>query len=42
VNYLKFAREFNERFPGFHTDIHGLVGETINGRIEYFVDCVRD
>jgi len=41
VNYLKFAREFNERFPGFHTDIHGLVGETINGRIEYFVDCVR-
>jgi arginine decarboxylase len=42
VNYLRFAREFNERFPGFHTDIHGLVGETINGRIEYFVDCVRD
>jgi arginine decarboxylase len=41
VNYLRFAREFNGRFPGFHTDIHGLVGETINGRIEYFVDCVR-
>jgi arginine decarboxylase len=41
VNYLRFAREFNERFPGFHTDIHGLVGEMINGRIEYFVDCVR-
>jgi arginine decarboxylase len=41
VDYLRFAREFNERFPGFHTDIHGLVGEMINGRIEYFVDCVR-
>ncbi|KKB65365.1 lysine decarboxylase [Robbsia andropogonis] len=41
VQYLKFARDFNERFPGFHTDIHGLVGEVINGRIEYFVDCVR-
>ncbi|WP_347556111.1 arginine/lysine/ornithine decarboxylase [Robbsia sp. KACC 23696] len=41
VQYLKFAREFNERFPGFHTDIHGLVGEVVNGRIEYFVDCVR-
>src|SRR6195952_4194190 len=40
VDYLRFAREFNERFPGFHTDIHGLVGEMINGRIEYFVDCV--
>src|SRR5476649_1748718 len=40
VDYLRFAREFNERFPGFHTDIHGLVGEMINGRIEYFVACV--
>ncbi len=27
VNYLKFAREFNARFPGFETDIHGLVKE---------------
>jgi arginine decarboxylase len=41
VQYLKFARDFNERFPGFHTDIHGLVGEKVDGRIEYFVDCVR-
>ncbi|MBS1190782.1 MAG: ornithine decarboxylase [Rhodocyclaceae bacterium] len=38
VNYLKFAREFNARFPGFETDVHGLVkGE--DGR--YHVDCVR-
>lgn len=42
VNYLRFARDFNERFPGFHTDIHGLVAEEVNGRVEYFVDCVRD
>lgn len=41
VDYLKFAREFNERFPGFETDIHGLVEEEIDGRMEYFVDCVR-
>jgi arginine decarboxylase len=40
--YLQFARDFNSRFPGFHTDIHGLVTEQINGRLEYFVDCVRD
>jgi len=39
---LQFARDFNSRFPGFHTDIHGLVTEQINGRLEYFVDCVRD
>ena len=31
VRYLKFAREFNEKFPGFETDIHGLVAEKTNG-----------
>ncbi|MER2554266.1 MAG: arginine/lysine/ornithine decarboxylase [Thauera sp.] len=38
VRYLKFARDFNARFAGFETDIHGLVkGE--DGR--YHVDCVK-
>lgn len=41
VKYLQFARDFNERFPGFHTDIHGLVVEEIDARPEYFVDCVK-
>ena len=41
VQYLQFAREFNKLFPGFETDIHGLVEEEIDGRIGYFVDCVR-
>ncbi|NCN04792.1 MAG: arginine/lysine/ornithine decarboxylase [Spirochaetales bacterium] len=40
VNYLKFAREFNEKFPGFETDNHGLVKQLVDGRAEYFVDCV--
>ncbi|GMU72349.1 MAG: arginine/lysine/ornithine decarboxylase [Burkholderiales bacterium] len=40
VKYLQFARDFNERFPGFDTDIHGLVEEEIGGRRRYFVDCV--
>ncbi|HEY8245639.1 MAG TPA: arginine/lysine/ornithine decarboxylase [Casimicrobiaceae bacterium] len=40
VKYLQFARDFNERFPGFDTDIHGLVEEEIGGRKRYFVDCV--
>ena len=38
VRYLQFAREFNGRFPGFETDIHGMV-KGADGR--YFVDCVR-
>ena len=38
VRYLRFARDFNARFPGFETDIHGLVkGEDGS----YYVDCVR-
>jgi arginine decarboxylase len=41
VRYLQFAREFNEKFPGFETDIHGLVKEQLNGEVRYYVDCVR-
>ena len=40
VQYLKFTREFNAAFPGFATDVHGLVeDEGVDGR--YYVDCVR-
>ncbi len=42
VRYLKFAREFNEKFPGFETDIHGLVKDASNGSVRYYVDCVRE
>ncbi|MGK2899288.1 MAG: Orn/Lys/Arg decarboxylase N-terminal domain-containing protein [Burkholderiaceae bacterium] len=42
VDYLKFTREFNAAFPGFDTDVHGLV-ESVGaaGTHSYFVDCVR-
>jgi arginine decarboxylase len=41
VKYLQFARMFNERFPGFDTDIHGLVEEERDGKLVYCVDCIR-
>ncbi|MFN2241351.1 MAG: Orn/Lys/Arg decarboxylase N-terminal domain-containing protein [Anaerolineae bacterium] len=41
VRYLQFARAFNDQFPGFETDIHGLVKEQINGNVRYYVDCVK-
>ncbi len=41
VDYLKFSREFNERCPGFETDIHGLVEEDIDGQRHYYADCVK-
>ena len=42
VDYLKFSREFNTQYPGFETDIHGLVEEEgADGKKHYFADCVR-
>jgi len=41
VDYLRFARDFNERFPGFETDVHGLVTRVVDGKRGYFVDCVK-
>ncbi|WP_020652082.1 arginine/lysine/ornithine decarboxylase [Massilia niastensis] len=41
VDYLRFARDFNERFPGFETDVHGLVRRVVDGKLGYFVDCVK-
>lgn len=41
VDYLRFARDFNERFPGFETDVHGLVKREVDGKLGYFVDCVK-
>ena len=41
VDYLKFVRNFNVFFPGFETDVHGLMSEVIAGQRCYFVDCVR-
>jgi arginine decarboxylase len=42
VNYLKFARHFNEHFPGFETDVHGLVKDDGAGNLGYYVDCVKN
>ncbi|NDU89137.1 MAG: arginine/lysine/ornithine decarboxylase [Ferrovum sp.] len=41
VRYLQFARSFNQRFPGFETDIHGLSKTGSNGESKFYVDCVR-
>jgi arginine decarboxylase len=42
VDYLKFAREFNAKFPGFNTDVHGLTVESMpDGSLRYSVDCVQ-
>ena len=40
VRYLQFTREFNDKFPGFETDVHGLVEDVVDGKPRYYVDCV--
>ncbi|TGD73392.1 lysine decarboxylase [Mangrovimicrobium sediminis] len=42
VRYLKFARDLHGKFPGFDADIHGLSVEEVDGRTEYFIDCVAE
>jgi arginine decarboxylase len=41
-DYLLYAREFDEKFPGFETDIHGLRFEPTAGGRRYLVDCVKE
>jgi arginine decarboxylase len=42
VDFLRFTREFNAAFPGFDTDVHGLVEVEEPGQLRtYYVDCVR-
>jgi len=42
VDYLRFTQAFNAAFPGFDTDVHGLVAdEGEGGAKRYYVDCVR-
>jgi arginine decarboxylase len=42
-DYLRFTREFNAAFPGFDTDVHGLVEDDSRpGERRYYVDCVRE
>ncbi|UIP87852.1 Orn/Lys/Arg decarboxylase N-terminal domain-containing protein [Pseudomonas phenolilytica] len=42
VDYLRFARAFAERFPGFDADVHGLQKEQATTGTLYTVDCVRE
>src|SRR5215470_11842710 len=41
-DYLLYAREFDQKFPGFETEIHGLRFEPATGGRRYLVDCVTE
>ncbi len=43
VDFLRFTRAFNAAYPGFDTDVHGLVEADEEGVARtYYVDCVRE
>jgi arginine decarboxylase len=43
VHYLQFAREFNAKFPGFETYVHGLAQDVgPDGAARYYVDCIKE
>ncbi|MDE2079964.1 MAG: arginine/lysine/ornithine decarboxylase [Burkholderiales bacterium] len=43
VDFLRFTRAFNAAFPGFDTDVHGLVESDAEGVARtYYVDCVQE
>jgi arginine decarboxylase len=43
IEYLKFARDTDDRFPGFEADIHGLRFDVDKkGHKTWLVDCVKE
>jgi len=43
LDYLKFARDADDRFPGFEADIHGLrFDRDKKGHKRWLVDCVKE
>jgi arginine decarboxylase len=39
-DYLLYARDFDRKFPGFETDIHGLRFDRSGESRRYLVDCI--
>jgi arginine decarboxylase len=43
IDYLKFARDTDNRFPGFEANIHGLRFDVDRkGHKTWLVDCVKE
>lgn len=41
AEYLQVFEDFDNQFPGFETETHGIVIKEIKGKKKYFVPCVR-
>ncbi len=41
-DYLLYARDFDRKYPGFETDIHGLRFEHTSEGRRYMIDCIEE
>jgi len=41
VKYLQVFEDFDNEFPGFETETHGIVIKTEKGRKKYYVPCIK-
>ncbi len=41
VDYLKAYEDFDNAFPGFETETHGVDPRVADGRITYYVNCLK-
>jgi arginine decarboxylase len=42
INYLRLFEEWDNRFPGFESEVQGIVKDTVDGRISFSVNCVQE
>jgi lysine decarboxylase/arginine decarboxylase len=42
VDYLEILQEFDNLFPGFENEVHGVDVVTREGRRVYYVYCVKE
>ncbi len=42
IEYLQMLERFDNAFPGFEHDVHGVEVRTIHGKLHYFVNCLAD
>lgn len=41
IDYLVLCEEFDNRFPGFENEVHGVFIKEEKGRKNYYINCIR-
>jgi len=42
IRYLHYIKTFNHEFPGFESDVHGLISKKVDGQKIYYLDVVTE